>query len=208
MAMHSAKVTGPFATPGVAAGGGSPKREPPGKTGKAAVAAVAVGFSQRIGKAGASAGLQPHIVTMGLKPQELYCSILIRPLKQTAMEKKQSAIDYKAGRTVTKIRHVGKTRDKPAAVYKPTGKMSERFGNTDPPPGRTGQKTRKITRQAWKYDSGGCEDVVPETRNLACRSENDVLTRRNDKSTGRNGIVMRRNEKQYNYLLARSGNPA
>jgi len=52
-------------------------------------------------------------------------------------------------------RHAGKTRDKPVMVYKPSGKMNERVGNTGPPPGRTGQIARKDSRQAWKCSSGG-----------------------------------------------------
>jgi hypothetical protein len=122
---------------------------------------IAVGLSQRKEKAHIRTGLQPHL-NMRLKPEELFCSSVNRPLKQTAIEEKQTAmeekqlpISNKVSRTARNTRHVAKTRDKPAAVYKPIGKMSERFGNTGPPPGRTGPNARKYTRQVWQYDSGG-----------------------------------------------------
>ncbi len=193
-----------------------------------AVGNIAVGFpkgmampNQRIEKAHASAGLQPHLINMRLKPEELNCPILIRQLKQTAMEEKQtameekqSATDNKAGRTGRKARHVGKTRDKPAAVYKPRGRMNERFGNTGPPPGRTGQNARKDIRQVWKCSSGGGEYPLRErehpfgdrkysfgdrkyplgNRNDSLWDHNDSLGNRNDSLWDHNDSLGNRND--------------
>ena len=50
---------------------------------------IAVGFNQRIKDTRKEEGLQPHLVNMRLKPEELFCSIVPRQLKQTAMEEKQ-----------------------------------------------------------------------------------------------------------------------
>lgn len=59
-------------------------------------AGIAVGFNQRTEKAHAGTGLQPHLFVMRLKPEELFCSIVPRQLKQTAMEEKQTAMAREA----------------------------------------------------------------------------------------------------------------